>query len=188
MRNNTAYPPAPHKSPNGPHTCSLHLDSLPTSCSRVQPEQAGHSVHRWFGLSHSKCSRHLNKTQHSVLSSLSLPSVCQWETVRGGLIKVALGCHLKWGYISQDTLPKVPQSAILYDILLYSKVLPNQTSWLSWHHCRPQTNWSLSDLPRALPSHLSWNVRKTSLKQQRTSLYIHVTTCPAFFNTCFQIY
>lgn len=67
----------PHNPPNGPHTCSLHPDSLPTSCSRVWPEQAGHSVHRWFGLSHSKFSRHLNKSQHSALfyplSPISLP-------------------------------------------------------------------------------------------------------------------
>lgn len=91
------HPPRP---PNGPYTCSLYLDSLPTSCSRVRPEQAGHSVHRWFGLSHSKLSRHPNKSQHSVLSYLSLPPVCQWETNCGSLIKVALFCHLKRGYIS----------------------------------------------------------------------------------------
>lgn len=77
MSNNKAYPPAPHNPPNGPHTCSLHLDSLPTSYSRVQPEQAEHSVHRWFGLSCSKFSRHLNKSQYSFLSCplspISLP-------------------------------------------------------------------------------------------------------------------
>lgn len=176
MRNNTAYPPAPHKPPNGPHTCSLHLDSLPTSCSRVQPERVGHSVHRWFGLSHSKWSRHLNKTQHSILS---LPSVCQWETIRVGLIKLALFCHLKWGYISQDTLPKSPNP------LSFMTTYFTPRSWLSWHHCQLQTNWSLSDLPGAylrtsaeMQGRLLWS----NNAQVCTSMWWPVQPCstPAF--------
>lgn len=106
MSNNRAYPPTPHSPPNGPHTCSLYLDSLPTSCSRVRPEQAGHSVHRWFGLSRSKFSRHLNKSQHLSSLTLSLFSVCQRDTKLW--FNWALFCHLKWGYISRDTHISTP--------------------------------------------------------------------------------
>lgn len=56
----------------GLYTCTLCLNSLPTSCSRVQKEQAGHSVHRWFALPNSKFSRHLNKSQQSFLFYCSI--------------------------------------------------------------------------------------------------------------------
>lgn len=67
-----------------------HMLSLPgfpaNSCSRLQPEQAGHSVHRWFGFSCSKFSRHLNKSQQSFLS-YPLPQSANAIQNCGGLIR-----------------------------------------------------------------------------------------------------
>jgi hypothetical protein len=70
MLSNRAYLPVSKNSSKWPP----HMYSLPgrpaNLCSRVQSEQAGHSVRRWFGLSPSKFSRHLNKSQHSFTPSL----------------------------------------------------------------------------------------------------------------------